>query len=42
MNDGHKTTQPPLAQSYKGAPYTLNHTAPSPLFPQTGLGGTGA
>ena len=25
-----------------GTPHTLNHTAPSPLFPQTGLGGTQA
>ena len=36
------STQPPLAQLSKGTPHTLNHTAPSPLFHQTGLGGTQA
>ena len=32
--------EPPLAQSSKGAPHTLNHLTPSPPFPQSSLGGT--
>ena len=34
------STQPPLAPWSKGAPHTLNHAAPSPLFPQTSPGDT--
>ena len=34
------STKQPLAQSSKGASRTLNHTSPSPRFPQTSLGGT--
>ena len=29
-----------VAQSSKGDPHTLHHTAPSPIFPQTNLGDT--
>ena len=33
-------TEPPLPQSFKGAPHTLNHTNPSPSFSQTSPRGT--
>ena len=36
------STWPLLVQSSKGPPHTLNHTTPSPLFPQTGLWDTWA
>ena len=36
------STSPPLTQSSKDAPHTLNHTAPSSLFSQLGLGDTRA
>ena len=34
------STEPPLAQSSKVAPHTLNHITPSPSFLQTSPGGT--